>query len=294
MKDLLLREKLRQLVQTAILAAGMLALLLWTGWQIFGVGGLYIFGGVGVVFLFFSARRRNRIVLSNGAPLQYADAPELHQTVRSLALQAGLASVPRIYYLPVPVMNALTIGSKHDSVIVVTYGLLSRLTSREIAGVLAHEISHIRNNDMWLFSMAQYLREATDFIARFGWFLLLFSLPIFLLSGTTLSFAAVLAMLAAPLLSMILQLALLRTREFSADLGAAELTDDPEGLASALRKIENPRRGVFGFLFPVPRTRESALFRTHPASDERVRRLEALADRREHHDLPPKVSGYRY
>ncbi len=295
MKDLILREKIQRFLQTTLLGAGMLALLLWIGWQILGIEGLLIFGAAGALFFILAARRSPRYLLANGIPLRYADAPELHAILHSLARRADLPAVPRLYYLPSPMMNALTVGTRHDAVIMLTQGLVAQLTPRELEGVIAHEIAHIRNNDIWLFTLAQYVREATDFVSRFGWFLVLFSLPILLFSGTGISPAALLALLAAPILSMTLQLALLRTREFSADLGAVELTDDPDGLASALRKIDNPRRTIFDLFFPIARRRESSIFRTHPATDERIRRLEELSEKgRGRYDLPPKVSGYRY
>ncbi|WP_455381130.1 zinc metalloprotease HtpX [Salinispira pacifica] len=294
MKDLILREKIQRLLQTTLLGAGMLALLFWTGWQILGVEGLIIFGTAGALFFIFAARRSPRFLLANGIPLRYTDAPGLHQIVHRLARRADLPSVPRLFYLPSPVMNALTIGTRRDAVIMLTQGLIAELSERELEGVIAHEVSHIRNNDIWLFTLAQYLREATDFVSRFGWFLVIFSLPILLFSGTGVSLAALLALIAAPILSMTMQLALLRTREFSADLGAVELTDDPAGLSSALRRIENPRRTILDYLFPIARRRESSIFRTHPATEERIRRLDELSDKQEHYHLPPKVSGYRY
>ncbi|HUX11663.1 MAG TPA: zinc metalloprotease HtpX [Spirochaetia bacterium] len=294
MTNLILRERLQQFLLTALLGVAMLALLLWTGWQVLGTYGLLIFGGVGLLFFVLAARRSPSALLANGIPVRYADAPEIHRIVHNLARRAELPATPRLYYLPTPVMNALTIGTRGDAVIMLTQGLITRLTARELEGVIAHEIGHLRNNDLRLFALSQYLREATDFISRFGWLLLLFSLPLMVVSHVAISAGAVFALLAAPLLSMVLQLALLRTREFSADLAAAELTEDPDGLASALRKLENPRSSIFDYFFPVVRRRDSSLFRTHPATEERIRRLDELTTDRSHWGLPPKISGYRY
>ena len=294
MKDLLLREKLQRIIQTTVIGAGMLALLLWTGRQILGTTGLALFGAAGLLFIFLSGRRSGRLLFAQAVPLEPADAPELHHMVRALSLQAGLSAVPRLAYIPSPIMNALTVGDRRDSLIIVTYGLLSRLNSNELEGVFAHEISHIRSNDMWLFSAAQYVRSATDFISRFGWILILFTLPLFLTSGASLSLAAVAAMVASPLLSLVLQLALLRMREFSADLGAAELTGDPAALASALRKIDPPRRTLLDYVVGYSQSRQSALLRTHPDTEERIRRLAALGERKSAESLPPRVSGFRY
>ncbi|HUX50480.1 MAG TPA: zinc metalloprotease HtpX [Spirochaetia bacterium] len=294
MKDLLLREKLQRIIQTTVIGAGMLALLLWTGQLILGTTGLVLFGAAGLLFIFLSGRRSGSLLFAQATHLEPADAPDLYRMVRELSLQAGLPAAPRIAYIPTPAKNALTVGDRRDSLIIVTYGLLSTLSSKELEGVIAHEISHIRSNDMWLFSAAQYVRSATDFISRFGWILLLFTLPIFLLTGASLSLTAVAAMVASPLLSLVLQLALLRTREFSADLGAAELTGDPSALASALRKVDPPRRTLFDYLVGYSQSRQSALLRTHPATEERIRRLSALGGRKSAETLPPRVSGYRY
>lgn len=297
MKSLIAKEKLHRLVQTAVLGAAMLGLLLWSGWQILGATGLVFFGAGGLLMFAFLSRRSPAATLAQGIPIPYAQAPELHQTVRAISRRAGLAQIPSLYYLPSPFLNAVTIGTQEDSAILLTQGLISRLTLRELAGVLAHEISHIRNNDLRVFSFANYLRQATTFISRFGWVLLFLSLPVLLFSGTAVSFGAVVALIAAPLLSYLLQLALLRTREFSADVGAVELTGDPLGLASALNSIQNPARSIFDMFFPVRKPEEgSSLFRTHPATEERIRRLNELtrADRARRrgsgrsHGFPPR------
>ncbi len=278
MKSLILKEKLRRLVETVVLGAAMLALLLWSGWQILGTTGLIAFGIGGVLMFLVLSRRSPSLALAQGVPVRYMDAPELYQTLQAISRKAGLASTPRLYLLPTPMMNALTIGTQEDSAILITQGLIARLTLRELAGVLAHEVSHLRNNDIWVFSFANYLRQATAFVSRFGWILLLLAFPVLFFSGTTISLGAVFALMAAPVLSYLLQLALLRSREFSADVGAVELTGDPDGLAAALTAIQMPQRSVFDLLFPMRRTDSGhSLFRTHPATEERIRRLRELA-----------------
>lgn len=292
MKGLLVREKIHRVVQTAILGAGMLALLLWSGWQILGLTGLAIFGAGGIIMVLFLSRRSPAAALAHGIPIRVQDAPELHQTLRSIASRAGLPAPPALYLIPSPFMNALSVGSQADSAILLTQGIVSRLTLRELAGVIAHEVSHIRNNDLWIFNFANYLRQATSFISRFGWILLIFSLPVFLFSGTTLSFAAIFALIASPLLSYLMQLALLRSREFAADLGAVELTGDPAGLSSALTTIERPNRTVFDLFFPVRNSAQgSAIFRTHPATEERIKRLNGLSRSTRAQRRGPEWSG---
>ena len=107
--------------------------------------------------------------------------------------------------------------------------------------------------------------------------LIALAVPFFLLGGGAFPLTLFAVLLGSPLLSAILQLALFRTREFSADLGAVELTRDPAGLASALGKIDRPDNGLLSWLVPLPRREASPLFRTHPATGERVRRLLALS-----------------
>jgi len=143
--------------------------------------------------------------------------------------------------------------------------------------VLAHEIAHIRNGDLQLFRYVDILRRTTQFMSRLGWFLLLVTIPLLFVSYSLVPLTLALVLIAAPMVSLLLQLALFRTREFEADRTAAELTGDPRGLAEALYRLDHPHPGLFRLLFPVPQRGESPLFRTHPESEERIRRLLALS-----------------
>lgn len=171
------------------------------------------------------------------------------------------------------VMNAAAAGDPEEPVLYVTDGILRRLDARELEGVLAHEVSHIRNRDLAVFRFAEMLRSLTATVAQFGWILLFLALPrLMVAGGISLGWLALL--IAAPTLSLVVQLSLMRTREFGADIGAAELTGDPIGLASALRKLEFPRRGILAYQPP-----EGSLFRTHPPTDQRIERLVEMVDR---------------
>jgi heat shock protein HtpX len=262
-------------LQTILLGAGLLIVALLTGWQLMGRWALVLllgfFASVGISFL----RTEPRLQLRGARPIRYGEAPALYDTVNYLARRAGLTSSPELYYVRNRMINAATIGDRDGAAILVTDGILSALSPRELEGVLAHEIAHIRNNDLSLFRVAEILRQATLLFTRAGWLLVLFALPILLFSGG-LSGGALLVLLAAPAASWLLQLALLRTREFAADETAVRLTADPEGLARALQRIDYVQQSFIQTYLPFHRDRERSLFRTHPSTPERVQRLRAL------------------
>lgn len=267
-------QKFLNVARTLGLAALMLLLFFLLGREL--VGGLgtvaILVGGLLVAFQVF----RNPTRLAGAVPLHPYNAPQLHAIARAMTSRARLSRAPSLYLVPSPLMNAFTFGGKGDARIFFTQGLLQRLEAGEVAGVVAHEISHIRHNDLLLFRLAELLRQTTMLMSRLGWLLLLFAVPIYLVSGGSFPLALFAVLLGAPVISVILQLALFRTREFSADLGAVELTGDPRGLASALRKIDPPTDGLVSMLFPLPRREPSHLFRSHPATEERIRRLLTL------------------
>ncbi|WP_455386119.1 zinc metalloprotease HtpX, partial [Acidihalobacter prosperus] len=178
-------------------------------------------------------------------------------------------------YVPTPVLNAFSVGRRSDAAIGLSDGLLHRLPSRELAGVLAHEISHIRHNDVWVMTLADILGQITRTLSLLGQLLLLLNLPLILLAEAHVPWSAILLLIAAPWLSILLQLGLSRSREFSADLGAVELTTDPEGLAQALMRLETQQPTPFG---QRARMRsEPSLLRSHPVTEQRIARLHELA-----------------
>ena len=195
-----------------------------------------------------------------------------------LARRAGLNTVPELYYVPTRVMNAFTVGDRSHSAIAITDGLLRALDLRELAGVLAHEVSHVRNNDMRVMMLADMVSRMASTFQTFA----LFSL-IFLFTGM-ITWTTVLVLMATPTIMTMLQLALSRTREFDADLGALELTGDALGLASALEKMDNYQQSFLDRVFiPGRRVPDPSILRTHPNTSERVRRLLELAE------VPPVV-----
>jgi heat shock protein HtpX len=159
-----------------------------------------------------------------------------------------------------------------------TDGLLRSLDSRELAAVLAHETAHAAHGDLDLMNLADVISRVTAALSMAGQFLLVLNLPLLLLGAAPVSWALVLVLVFAPGASSLLQLALSRTREFSADAEAARLTGDPLALASALGKMERAESGFWsGVFLPGNRSPHPSLLRTHPAHAERIARLRELA-----------------
>ena len=141
-------------------------------------------------------------------------------------------------------------------------------------GVLAHEISHIRNDDLWIMGLADAVSRLTRMLSWMGQLLLLLSLPMLIPGGDTFPWLLVLPLTGAPILSFLLRLALSRTREYDADLGAATLTENPRGLANALAKMERLRGSwLERLLLSERRLPEPSVLRTHPDTADRIRRL---------------------
>ena len=205
--------------------------------------------------------------------------------MQQLAERAELPTVPQLYYIPSRALNAFSLGTRNAAAVAITDGMLRALTLRELAAVLAHEMSHIANNDLWIMKLADVISRATSFLSYFGIFLLLLNVPLLMTASTTVPWLLVLMFLFAPTLMSLLQLALSRTREYDADLDAARLTNDPAALAAALAKLERYQGRFWEDIFlPGRRIPEPSLLRTHPPTEERVRRLLEIA--REPRALP--------
>ena len=275
-RERILEQKLRNLVHTAALFAGMLGLLALLGWVVAGPSGLAGLVAAGLVLLTAGMRVSPALILRlyGARPLAVEEAPGLYGIVVELSRRAGLERPPRLYYIPTPMINAFTVGSREDAAVTVTAGLLEHLNRRELVGVLAHEITHVRHNDLKVLGLADLVSRATVLFSWMGQFLLLLNLPLWLAAGYSVPWLAVFLLIFAPTLTALLQLALSRSREFDADLGSVELTGDPRGLASALYKLEAFQANFLErILLPGRRVPEPSLLRTHPATEERIRRL---------------------
>jgi heat shock protein HtpX len=253
---------------------GFLALL---GWLLWGGLGLVMLVVVGLTSLWFTPRLSPLLVmrLYQARAISPRELPGLWQVLVQVSENAGLEQVPALYYVPSRVLNAFAAGSRRHAAIAVTDGLLRSMNLRELAGVLAHEISHIRNNDLWVMNLADVLSRTTRYLSLAGQLLLLINLPLLMLDAVTVNWFAIGLLIAAPMLSALAQLALARNREYEADLGAARLTGDPEGLALALDKLERVQGGWMERLF-LPRHSEPSTLRTHPETAERIQRLMSL------------------
>jgi heat shock protein HtpX len=280
-KQTMIHHTRLNLLHTALLFAGMVTLLGILGLSFAGVRGLVWAGVLTVPFLLLGQQLSPRILLRmvGARPLSAREAPDLHQLVEELARRAHLPRVPRLYYIPQQMMNAFSVGRREDAALGITEGLLRRLSPRELTGVLAHEVTHIQHNDMRVMGFAALIGRMTSTLSRLGQVLLLINLPLLLFGRSPISWITVLLLLVAPTVSSLLQLALSRTREFDADLGGAQLTGDPVSLASALQKMEHHERGVLRqVFFPGQRAPNPSPLRTHPETDERVKRLIELTD----------------
>jgi heat shock protein HtpX len=269
-------------IRTTILLAGLSGLLVVIGALIGGPSTAGLFLGIALLInlgsYFFSDKMA--LAMSRAKPVSEAEAPKLYEAVRELTTRAGLP-MPRLYVIPQDQPNAFATGRnpKHSAV-AVTRGILSLLSADELRGVLAHELTHIRNRDILIQSVASAIGAAITYLA---YMLLWFGSD----DESPLSLVASLALvLLAPIAATIIQLAISRQREFAADAGGAEICGNPESLASALLRLE---QGATAMPMQVNQAAEplyivrpfagkgiAGLFSTHPPIEERVKRLRQM------------------
>lgn len=274
------RHPFLNLFQSALLLAGMAVI----GWVIVSAiaGPELTFAIVAgsVAGLVFAPGIPKQILLNayGARRLTGRDFPDGVAILAELARRAGLPRVPELYYVPSRMPNAFAMGRPDESVVCVSDGLLRLMNRRELAGVLAHEVAHIANRDLWIMGLADAMSRAVSLASWMGQLILLINLPLILAGMAYVPWQVPLLLMFSPTIMPLLQLALSRTREYDADLGGAELTGDPDGLASALVKLER-RTGRFWeeMFLPGRRIPEPSLLRTHPPTEERVRRLQELS-----------------
>ena len=274
--DLAIRRShdLRNALHTLVLIGGSAILLALIAWTVFGWTGLVwaaIFGGFG---LWTMGRVSPKMVLGlyKARPLAPDELPDVHRIVRELAARADLRSVPQLYYVASKMLNAFAVGTRQDSAIAVTDGLMRSMTMRQLAGILAHETSHIRSGDLKVMAIADVLTRITNFMSMLG----LIGIPALFGAGIDIPWLGILLLIFAPTIGGLLQLGLSRTREYDADLDGAALTGDPAGLASALDTLERRQGHVWEGLFPAGRVPSPSLLRTHPVTKDRIARLLTL------------------
>lgn len=268
-------------LQTLLLVVALLFICALTGSLLFGEQGIWITLAAGLFALLFEpvAAWRLTLYLYRARPIYPEEAPELWHILETLAQRAGLLAIPVPYYVPSPLINAFAVGSSKHSAIAVTDALLSELSLRELAGVLAHETAHIAHGDLRVMGLADAVSRITALMSMIGQLFLVFFIPMLLIDdvGFEINWSALLLLLFSPHLTLLVQLGLSRIREYDADIKAAMLTGDPLGLAQALARIEQTSRFWMGFFLPGWGNPEPSWLRTHPATEERIRRLRQLA-----------------
>lgn len=267
----------------------MTALLAVIGWTLFGLWGLVFAVGLAGLGVLFNPRVSPGLVLRlyRARPILPSHSPELFQMFSRLYHEAELVPAPELFYVPTKLPNAFAVGHDKSAAIAVTDGLLRTMKPRELEGILAHEISHLRYRDTHVMGLADSIARITSMLSRIGLIMMLFS---FAMDNTLWYLLRGLLLFLAPAVTALLQLALSRSREFNADMGAVELTQDPYGLASALDKLERltqPPSMWRKILMPGQKQVQPALLRTHPDTEERIRRLLALARQMELPESPP-------
>lgn len=275
-------------VKTAILLAALTGLFLLIGQAVGGKTGML--WALGFAFImnagsyWFSDRLA--LAMAHAHPVAAHEAPELYALARELAARARVP-VPRLYLIDEPAPNAFATGrNPSHAAVAVTTGLMSSLQTREVRAVLAHEFAHIKNRDILLSSIAATVAGAITAIANFLQFSMLFGRDEDG-EGQGGFLGSLLIMLVAPIAATLLQLALSRAREFSADALGARLAGDPLALADALRTLErrtwlqpmevNPAAAGLFIVHPFAGNGVLRLFQTHPPTEQRIARLEAMA-----------------
>ena len=274
-------HKLRNRLQSLLLIAGMAGLLaLCANLLLGGDAWIGVFVGLAASMLILPNVPPALILrLYRAQPVDASVSPQLTAIIQTLSQRANLKHPPRLHWLPSQTLNAFAVGSRRDSAIAITDGLLRLLSVRELTGVLAHEISHIRNNDLRIMTMADMITRMTHLLALTGIIAALIALPLMLFEAVSISLLGLMLLIVSPSINALLQLGLSRVREFHADTEAARLTRDPAGLASALSRIDqvqlNPWRRV---LMPGYRDIQPSILRSHPHTHERVERLLQLRE----------------
>jgi heat shock protein HtpX len=272
--------------KTGLLLAAMTALFLAIGFMVGGEMGMVLAGAIAIAMNAFAYWNSDKMVLRlyRARPVDARTAPELVALVEQLAAAAHLP-VPRIYVIDNPQPNAFATGRDPEhAAVAVTTGLIDRLSHQEAAGVLAHELAHIKNRDTLIMTVTATLAGAIGMIANFALFF-----------GNNRNnplgiVGVLLVMILAPVAAMLVQMAISRTREYGADRIGADICGHPLWLADALERLErdaratdnadaerNPATAHMFIVNPLHAHRRDRLFSTHPKTANRVNRLRQMA-----------------
>lgn len=281
-------------IKTAALLGLLSGLLVLGGYYLVGnEQGLYMGLALAAFTSFSSWYFSDRAALAayNAQPLARHEAPELYDMVASLSDRAGIP-MPKVFFVPTKSPNAFATGRDPEhAAVAVTQGIVDLLSPEELEGVLAHELTHIRNRDTLTQAVAGTLAGAITFIGRILTFGALYG-PVARdnrRGGN--AFGVLFLIVLAPIAAAVLQFGISRAREFSADLGSAEITGNPLALAGALEKLEamghqipmngNPAMSPLLIVNPLSTKGLMSLFRTHPPTEDRIRRLVELAKQKQ-------------
>jgi heat shock protein HtpX len=280
------RTRFATQTRTWVIIAGLVALFIGVGGLVGGSSGIILFAGIAAVFnlVMFWFSDKLALKASKARPVDRSEAPELYRELEELSGKAGVP-MPRVYLIPSEQPNAFATGrSPKKAVVAVTEGLLRHLPRDQVRGVLAHELAHISNRDIFVMTIAAMIGAAIAAIANILQFSMLFggrnsNNPI----G---AIGAIVAIIVAPLAAMILQLAVSRQREYLADASAAQYLGEGRPLAEALGTLQrgveavpmnvNPATEALYIANPLSKRGVAGLFSTHPPMEERIRRLRAL------------------
>lgn len=274
--------------KTTLLMAAIMALFVLIGGMVGGKTGMLlalIFGGAMNLFAYWNS---DRMVLSmyNAHQVDASTAPELYSMVQELAQRAGLP-MPKVYVIEEDQPNAFATGRNPEhAAVAATTGIMRVLTYRELRGVMAHELAHVQHRDILISTISATMAGAISALANFAMFF----------GGRdehgrpVNPIASIAVALLAPLAASLIQMAISRSREFAADAGGARISGDPLALADALAKIEayahgtpmyaaenHPETAQMMIINPLSGGGLTGLFRTHPATADRVARLHAMA-----------------
>ncbi|MBT9518756.1 MAG: zinc metalloprotease HtpX [Methyloversatilis discipulorum] len=276
-------------LKTSILMAGIVALFGVVGAAIGGQQGMLIallFGGATNLWAYWFS---DKMVLRmyNAREVDAASSPYLYNMVAELAQRAQLP-MPRVYIIDEAQPNAFATGrNPENAAVAATTGIIQMLSARELRGVMAHELAHVKNRDILISTISATVSGAISALAQFGMFFGGGRDSEGRPANPVLSIAVAIL---APIAAMLIQMAISRTREFGADREGAAISGDPEALASALAKIDayargipmptaeaHPETGQMMIMNPLSGGGLRGLFSTHPATEERIERLRALA-----------------
>ena len=281
-------------LRTTILLAALTALVVWIGQMVGGPNGAIMALIMAGAMNFFSYWFSDKIVLKmyGAQEITANDDPELYGIVQELAAKGGLP-MPKVYVIPEDTPNAFATGRNPEhAAVAVTQGIRRILNKRELAGVLGHELSHVKHRDILISSIAATLAGAISYLAYMAqWGMILGGGSRDRDEGGGNIFSLLFMMIVAPIAAMLIQMAVSRSREYLADEGGAKISGDPLALASALRKlhmgaqnipmqVNSATQNATAHMFivnPLSGGTLASLFSTHPAMEERIARLEAMA-----------------